>query len=135
MTRPALPLALAAALAVLAGCASTKTPSPAVAAPTTPAAVATTPAGQPDRMVCKVESEGGTYYLLLVSAMDHNFSACAGNPTVDFDDMISISGMDRRCVLSNQFISANGAAGGIYSDGKAKDLAAARSACDIDGDS
>lgn len=104
-----------------------------------PAVVATTAAAEnalPDRMICRMDAGGGSFYLLIVSATAHDFSACAGstpyNGTID-QLLNGTNGIDRRCFLGNSFIAQWHASGGVYSDKKKADLAAERDYCSANG--
>lgn len=82
--------------------------------------------------MCQVRSGGGTYWLHVNSAKDHNFLVCAGYPLQADDlDMIFVSGtnVDRRCVSTNDYAASEGAIVSVYSSSSAADLTAARDFC------
>lgn len=121
-------------IAIFSGGSKTTTSSPA-SAPTTLATVAATGA-LPDQMICQLDVDGGTFYLLLTSASDHNFSACKGATPYSgtIDQLLTANhGVDRRCFLNNAFIAKWDASGGVYSDTKKADLAAERDYCSANG--
>jgi hypothetical protein len=107
-------------------------PSPTRAATTKPAPPPPpTPATPRDSELCRVDDAGASFYLSVTSATEHDFRACA-NATVipgTLDDLFSLPGVDRRCVLGIQAIAELHALVGVYSDTKAEDLAAARDYC------
>lgn len=123
-------------LALLAACGST-TPA-AVPPPPATATAAATQTG-PDQEICQFTDNGGSYYLLVTSATDHNFKACAGGALYKgtLDDLFnSGAGIDRRCILgSNADLAAFDALVAVYSDAKKADLAAARTFCTANGGS
>jgi hypothetical protein len=107
------------------------------APPTTPAA-APTPASSPvspHRRICRVTESAGSYYLNVTSAMDHNFQACAGATPYPgtLDDLLNLPGMDRRCILGDQYTAQNHALVGVYSDSASPNLTAAREFCTANG--
>jgi hypothetical protein len=104
--------------------------SASTAAPSTPA----TPVSA-DQRICRVTSNGGAYYLLVTSATEHNFQACAGAAPYagTLDDLFKVPGMDRRCILPDQYTARNHAIVGVYSDTVTGNLTAARSFCFANG--
>ena len=123
------------ALATLAGCEpDVLRPSPkrslalSVVTPKPPATDS-----RPDSMVCKMDADGGSYYVLAISAFEHDFTVCLGATTYagTIDQMLGIKGMGRRCILGDEAMNKYHASVGIYSDRKAVDLAAARSYCKL----
>jgi hypothetical protein len=120
-------------LALIAACGS-NTPA-AAPPPAAPASAVATPTG-PDQEICQVIENGSTYYLLVTSATDHNFKACAGDKLFagTLDDLFnSAAGMDRRCILGNAATVEFDALVAAYSDTKKADMAAARAFCTANG--
>jgi hypothetical protein len=123
-------------LALVAACGSTTPPAsappPAVAATATQAATPTGPASE----ICQFADNGGSYYLLVTSATDHNFKACAGGTLYKgtIDDLFNtVPGLDRRCILGTAATVEFDALVAAYSDTKKADLAAARAFCAANG--
>lgn len=113
-----------------------KTPATSAQAPVaeeTPAAASTLRS----QMICEVTGDdGGSFYLSLISATMHDFSACVGGTPYDgsIDKLLASGhGTDLRCYLSNAFILANNAGGGVYSTGSKADRAAASEYCAVNG--
>jgi hypothetical protein len=119
-----------ALIGALAGGNSTSKASSAGTTPATSAAPVSV-----DRQICRVTGNGGTYYLLVTSATEHNFQACAGATPYagTIDALLQLPGMDRRCILGDQYTAQNHAVVGVYSSKAAGDLAAARSFCSANG--
>jgi hypothetical protein len=97
-------------------------------APTTPVASPSTP----NTVICRFDVNGGTYYLDVTSATEHNFSACDGGSmtNANLDDLFAIPGVDRRCFLPNEATIEFHALVAVYSSNKAADLAVAKQFCD-----
>jgi hypothetical protein len=114
--------------------AATKTTAP-VAPPPTTAAPAPKPASPPDREICRVDDVDGTYYLLVTSALSHNFELCAGRPLYSgtIDTLLDQPNMDRCCILPDQYTAVHPALVGVYSDTKGGNLRAAQAYCDANG--
>ena len=82
--------------------------------------------------MCQANFNGGTYWLSISSAVDHNYILCTGYQLqADNLDAIFASGpnVDRRCVSDNDYASSEGAVVGVYSSSSAADVAAARDFC------
>ena len=112
------------------------TPSPTKAA--TAAAVPKPPGNPngPDREICRLDQDGGTFYAHVTSATAHRFDACAGTTPYQgtLEDLFAQGhGMDRRCILGNAYMLAHEASVGVYSDTKAANLAAAKEFCQANG--
>jgi hypothetical protein len=93
------------------------------------------PATPPDREICRVTDNGGSYYLLVTSATYHNFQACDGATPYDgtMDKLLNLPKMGRRCILGDQYTADNHALVGVYSDTDSANMAAARRFCDANG--
>jgi len=123
--------------ATSASASPTPKPSPTPPPSSKPAAKPSSAApADPDHRLCRLTSDGGTYYVWITSATAHRFDACAGGTvdprTVD-DLLLGTPGMDRRCILGDAYTQAHEAIVGVYSDTKAANLAAARSFCAAGG--
>jgi hypothetical protein len=107
-------------------------PSPTTAKTTPPPAPTTAAASvDPGREICSFVEGGGTYYRLVTSETDYNMSACVGGTryTGTLEDLFTIPGMDRRCILGDAGMATFDAIVGVYSDTKKADLVAARAFC------
>lgn len=94
------------------------------------------PAAQPNSEICRFTADGGSYYLLVTSATDHNFKACDGGAQYDgnVDKLLADgTGIDRRCILGDAATARLDAIVGVYSSPAAADMAAATAFCNANG--
>jgi hypothetical protein len=110
--------------------------APPTASPSTASKSSAPAAAQdPGREICSFTASGGTYYLSVVSETDHNMSACAGGTRYrgTLDDLFTVPGMDRRCILGPAGTAKYDALVGVYSTSRAADLREARAYCIANG--
>jgi hypothetical protein len=106
----------------------TRAATPAAPAPPTKAAIPTVH----DRQICRVTDYGGSYYLLVTSAAEHDFRACGGATLYPgtLDNLFAVPNMDRRCILPSESIGFFHALVAVYSDTVPADRSAAKAFCD-----
>ena len=126
----------ACACGAQAGANATVSP-PATSRSSAAAATAATPSETPTttdtQRLCRVDTEGGgSYYLLVTSTTEHDFRACDGATAYSgtTDTLLTIPGMARTCVLSSSSsVVQYHATVAVYSDTSGSDQQVAQAFC------
>ena len=120
-----------AAVALLTGCGSGSSQPAATRAPVaTRAPTAQTPDPLGNE-ICTVTDGSATYYLAVTSMTAHNLSLCNGSPRYrgTIDDLLTITGMDRRCYNDVASEAQLQAVVAVYSDSAPGNAKAANAFC------